>query len=95
MVCCYKQVDIIRMFQQFSFFEEYQQRLSALVGADEAQNIVNGALYLMTLGGNDFVNNYFFLPVTPRSHEFTVPQFSQLLISEYQNILMVINLYLC
>ncbi|XP_057419948.1 GDSL esterase/lipase At4g28780-like [Lotus japonicus] len=81
-------VDIIRMFQQFSYFEEYQQRLSALVGADEAQNIVNGALYLMTLGGNDFVNNYFFLPVTPRSHEFTVPQFSQLLISEYQNILM-------
>ncbi|XP_027366135.1 GDSL esterase/lipase At4g28780 isoform X1 [Abrus precatorius] len=81
-------VAILRMFQQFALFEQYQQRLSAQVGAAQAKRIVNGALVLMTLGGNDFVNNYFVTPVTVRSRQFTVPQFSRYLISEYQKILM-------
>ena len=40
-------------------FEQYQERLSAVVGAKRAKKVVNEALVLMTLGGNDFVNNYF------------------------------------
>jgi len=49
------QVGILRMFQQFALFQQYQGRLSAEVGAAQAQRVVNGALVLMTLGGNDFV----------------------------------------
>ena len=81
---------IIRMFQQFQLFQQYQQRLSAEVGPERAQKIVNGALVLMTLGGNDFVNNYFVVPFSPRSRQFTVPQFSRYLISEFRKILLVI-----
>ncbi|KAJ1416844.1 SGNH hydrolase superfamily [Sesbania bispinosa] len=80
-------VGILRMFQQFALFQQYQQRLSAEVGAGEAQRIVNGALVLMTLGGNDFVNNYFVTPISARSRQFTVPQFCRYLISEYRKIL--------
>ncbi|KAL5155266.1 GDSL esterase/lipase [Glycine soja] len=40
-------------------FEQYQERLSAVVGAKRAKKVVNEALVLMTLGANDFVNNYF------------------------------------
>lgn len=57
------------MFQQFELFEQYQQRLSAVIGAKRAKKVVNEALVLMTLGGNDFV-------ITPRSRQFTVPDFS-------------------
>ncbi|XP_061368611.1 GDSL esterase/lipase At4g28780-like [Gastrolobium bilobum] len=81
-------VGIIRMFQQFALFQQYQQRLSAEVGAGKAKKIVNGALVLITVGGNDFVNNYFVTPVSARSRQFTVPQFCRYLISEYRKILM-------
>lgn len=83
------QVRILRMFQQFSMFEQYKQRLSVEVGADEANRIVDEALVLITLGGNDFVNNYFLTPVSARSRQFTVPQFCTYVISEYRNILTV------
>ncbi|QCE06840.1 GDSL esterase/lipase At4g28780 [Vigna unguiculata] len=81
-------VGILRMFQQFALFQQYQGRLSAEVGAAQAQRVVNGALVLMTLGGNDFVNNYFLTPVSARSRQFTVPQYCRYLISEYRKILM-------
>lgn len=85
------QVGILRMFQQFSLFEQYKQRLSGEVGAEEANRIVNGALVLITLGGNDFVNNYFLTPFSARSRQFTVPQqYCTYLVSQYRNILTVI-----
>jgi len=93
MLCGMEQVGILRMFEQYALFEQYQQRLSALVGAAQAQRIVNGALFLMTLGGNDFVNNYFLTPVSARSRQFTVPQYCRYLISEYRKILMVIPFF--
>jgi hypothetical protein len=86
------QVEILRMFQQFSMFEQYKERLSGLVGEEEAIRIVNGALVLITLGGNDFVNNYFLTPFSPRSRQFTVPQFCIYIVFNYKNILMVIIL---
>jgi len=89
---CDTQVGILRMFQQYALFEQYQQRLSAEVGATQTQRIVNGALFLMTLGGNDFVNNYFLTPVSARSRQFTVPQYCRYLITEYRKILMVIQI---
>lgn len=69
------QVGIIRMFEQ------YQERLSAVVGAKRAKKVVNEALVLMTLGGNDFV-------ITPRSRQFTVPDFS---LSTEKFLYMVMN----
>ncbi|XP_030549435.1 GDSL esterase/lipase At4g28780 [Rhodamnia argentea] len=78
---------IIRMFQQFANFQQYQVRLSALIGAEQAQQRVNQALVLMTLGGNDFVNNYFLTPFSPRRRQFSIQAFSDYLISEFRNIL--------
>lgn len=75
------------MYQQFQYFQQYQQRLSALIGEEAAQRLVNGALVLMTLGGNDFVNNYFLTPFSARRRQFSIPAFSQFLISEFRKIL--------
>ncbi|PKI76818.1 hypothetical protein CRG98_002804 [Punica granatum] len=81
------QVSIIRIYQQFQYFQQYQLRLSALIGEKEAQRRVNGALVLMTLGGNDFVNNYF-IPLSPRRRQFSISAFSELVITEYRKILL-------
>lgn len=85
------QVNIIRIYQQLANFQQYQQRLSALVGKDQAKKIVNQGLVLITLGGNDFVNNYFLVPFSARSRQFALPAYVPFLISEYQKILQVKN----
>ncbi|KAM0026738.1 putative triacylglycerol lipase [Helianthus debilis subsp. tardiflorus] len=82
---------IIRIGQQLENFQEYQSKVSALIGPDQTQRLVNQALVLITLGGNDYVNNYFFAPVTARRLQYTIPQFTKYIISEYRKILM--NLY--
>ncbi|XP_057961261.1 GDSL esterase/lipase LTL1-like [Malania oleifera] len=80
-------VNIIRIFKQLEYFQQYQQRLSAVVGAEEAQRVVNQGLVLMTLGGNDFVNNYYLVPFSARSRQFTLPDYVRYLISEYRKVL--------
>ncbi|XP_031099988.1 GDSL esterase/lipase LTL1-like [Ipomoea triloba] len=80
--------NIIRIAQQLQFFEQYQQRVGSLIGSAPAAMLVNQALFLITLGGNDFVNNYFLVPVSARRIQFSIPNFSRYLISEYRKILM-------
>ncbi|CAA2964716.1 GDSL esterase lipase At4g28780-like [Olea europaea subsp. europaea] len=79
--------NIIRIFKQLEFLQVYQTRVTALIGAEETQRLVNGALVLITLGGNDFVNNYFYTPVTARRLQYSLQDFSRYLISEYKKIL--------
>ncbi|KAK9944912.1 hypothetical protein M0R45_010454 [Rubus argutus] len=81
-------VSIIRIFGQFALFQQYQQRLSSLIGAAEAQRLVNDALVLITLGGNDFVNNYFVVPFSARSRQYSIPDYCRYLVSEYRKILL-------
>lgn len=83
------QVNIIRISKQFEYFEQYQQRVSALIGPEATQQLVNQALVLITLGGNDFVNNYYLIPFSARSRQFALPDYVVYLISEYGKILRV------
>ncbi|GAV69757.1 Lipase_GDSL domain-containing protein, partial [Cephalotus follicularis] len=80
-------VNIIKITSQLRFFEQYQQRLSAIIGVESAKRLVNEALVLISLGGNDFVNNYFLLPFSPRSREFSLADYVAYLITEYKKIL--------
>ncbi|XP_076898373.1 GDSL esterase/lipase LTL1-like [Bidens hawaiensis] len=79
---------IIRISQQLRNFQAYQSRVSALIGPDQAHQLVNQALVLITLGGNDYVNNYFLAPITARRLQYTIPQFTKYIITEYRKILM-------
>ncbi|CAJ1947453.1 unnamed protein product [Sphenostylis stenocarpa] len=80
-------VNVIRMYRQFEYFKEYQNRVSALIGASQTKSLVNQALVLITVGGNDFVNNYFLVPNSARSRQYPLPQYVTYLISEYQKLL--------
>ncbi|KAK4774314.1 hypothetical protein SAY86_009249 [Trapa natans] len=81
-------VNIIRMYRQYEFFQEYQQRVSALIGPDRTRRLVNQALFLITVGGNDFVNNYYLVPFSARSRQYALPDYVRLLIFEYRKLLM-------
>ncbi|KAK4573324.1 hypothetical protein RGQ29_031332 [Quercus rubra] len=80
-------VNIIRISRQFELFKQYKRRLSAQVGQAQAKRLVNNALVLITLGGNDFVNNYFLTPFSARSRQFSIPNYCHYLISEYRKVL--------
>ncbi|KAJ9185756.1 hypothetical protein P3X46_005350 [Hevea brasiliensis] len=81
-------LNIIRMDKQLECFQEYQQRVRDLIGGDRTKQLVNGALILIAVGGNDFVNNYYLLPYSARSRQFPLPDYVKYLISEYKKLLM-------
>lgn len=78
------------MFRQLEYFQEYQRRVSALIGAAQAKALVNQALVLITVGGNDFVNNYYLVPYSARSRQYSLPNYVKFLIVEYRKLLQVI-----
>ncbi|KAL8544550.1 hypothetical protein ACS0TY_004936 [Phlomoides rotata] len=80
-------VNIIRIFQQLNFFEQYKKRLSKIIGEEETQRVVNESLVLITLGGNDFVNNYYLIPYSLRSQQYSLEDYVPFVISEYKKVL--------
>ncbi|KAF7817775.1 GDSL esterase/lipase [Senna tora] len=80
-------LSIIHIYKQLKLFQHYQERLSAHVGEEGARQLVNEALILITLGGNDFVNNYYLVPFSARSRQFSLPDYVTYLISEYRQVL--------
>ncbi|CAK7341243.1 unnamed protein product [Dovyalis caffra] len=83
-------INIIRMYRQLEYFNEYQRRARALIGADQTTRLVKGALVLVTVGGNDFVNNYYLVPYSARSRQFRLPDYVKYLISEYRKLLITL-----
>ncbi|XP_016437437.1 GDSL esterase/lipase At5g33370-like [Nicotiana tabacum] len=81
-------INIVRIPQQLEYFRQYQSRVSALIGEASTKQLVNQALVLVTLGGNDFVNNYYLVPNSARSRQYALPDYVPFLISEYRKILM-------
>ncbi|XP_031502996.1 GDSL esterase/lipase At5g33370-like [Nymphaea colorata] len=81
-------LNIIRICKQLEYFEQYQRRLTALIGPYQARRLVNQALVLITLGGNDFVNNYYLVPYSARSRQFALPDYVRYLIFEYRKVLV-------
>ncbi|KAL8247481.1 hypothetical protein R6Q59_008697 [Mikania micrantha] len=81
-------VNIIRPQAQLDYFKQYQQRVSALIGPVKTKQLVNNALVLVTLGGNDFVNNYYLVPLSARSRQYELQDYVPFIISEYKKILL-------
>ncbi|XP_052200611.1 GDSL esterase/lipase At5g33370-like [Diospyros lotus] len=80
-------LNIIRIFKQLEYFEQYQTRVSRMIGTEQTQRLVNQAFVLITLGGNDFVNNYYLVPFSARSRQYSLPDYVRYLISEYRKVL--------
>lgn len=54
-------------------YKEYQKRLRDYQGEYKANETLSEALYIISIGTNDFLENYYLLPIT-RAH-FTVQEF--------------------
>ena len=87
----YCQGQIIRTPEQFHYFEQYQDRVASIIGRNATNKLVAEGLVSISLGGNDYVNNYYLLPVTVRSVEYSIPAYTNFIISEFEKYLAVIS----
>ncbi|XP_015582121.1 GDSL esterase/lipase At4g26790 [Ricinus communis] len=71
-------LSVIPLWKELEYYKEYQKKLSGYLGHEKANEHLREALYLMSIGTNDFLENYYILP--GRSSEFSV--------REYQNFLV-------
>lgn len=69
---------VIPLSKQLEYFKEYKERLGVAKGQSVADEIVAEALYIFSIGTNDFILNYFVLPVRPA--QYTAPEYVDYLV---------------
>uniref|UniRef100_A0A7N0TAK2 GDSL esterase/lipase n=1 Tax=Kalanchoe fedtschenkoi TaxID=63787 RepID=A0A7N0TAK2_KALFE len=77
---------VIPLWKELEYYKEYQTKLRDYLGDIKANQILNDALYVMSLGTNDFLENYYTLPT--RRNQFTVGQFGDFLLGIAENFIM-------
>jgi phospholipase/lecithinase/hemolysin len=82
---------VIPLWKEVEYYEEYQRRLRARVGPSRAAAIVRGALHVVSIGTNDFLENYFLPLGMGRSAQFTVPEFEDFLVAGAREFLARIH----
>ncbi|CAL5412293.1 unnamed protein product [Camellia sinensis] len=74
--------NVISLPKQLEYFKEYQARLEMVIGKKRTKNLINNALYLVSAGTNDFVINYFAMPIRRKS--YSLPSYMELLLQQVQ-----------
>ncbi|KAL7130908.1 hypothetical protein ABFS83_13G163500 [Erythranthe nasuta] len=72
-----KVLSVIPLWKELEYYKEYQSRLEEYLGNQKASEILSEALYIISIGTNDFLENYYVLP--HRQSQFSI--------EEYQNFL--------
>ncbi|XP_044958778.1 GDSL esterase/lipase At4g26790-like [Hordeum vulgare subsp. vulgare] len=80
---------VIPMWKEVEYFKEYQRRLARQAGRARARHIVSNAVYVVSVGTNDFLENYYLL-VTGRFVQFTVAEYQDFLVARAEEFLTAI-----
>ena len=70
---------VLSVPKQLEYFMHYKIKLRKLVGEKNAEHMVRNAIIVMSMGTNDFLQNYYLEPI--RSKEFTVEEYENFLVS--------------
>ncbi|KAF2323494.1 hypothetical protein GH714_035727 [Hevea brasiliensis] len=71
----------IPLSQQLQFFNEYKSKLAQVAGSNQTESIIKGALYLLSAGSSDFLQNYYVNPLINKV--YTPDQYGSLLVSAF------------
>ncbi|KAK8517796.1 hypothetical protein V6N13_127950 [Hibiscus sabdariffa] len=74
---------VIPLWKEVEYYKEYQKKLRAYLGDRKANKVISDALYVISIGTNDFVENYYALP--RRKSQFTVQQYEDFIIRIAEN----------
>ncbi|RZC51441.1 hypothetical protein C5167_019861 [Papaver somniferum] len=77
---------VIPLSDELKYFKEYLEKLTSFLGKDGAVERARESLYFISIGTNDFVLNYFALPI--RSSHFTVDEYADFLLGIARSFLI-------
>lgn len=72
-------LNVIPLWKQVEYYKEYQKKLKAYAGNDKAKTILSEGLYVISIGTNDFLENYYTIP-SMRSRYSSVERYQDFLI---------------
>ncbi|CAL0312079.1 unnamed protein product [Lupinus luteus] len=68
--------NVIPIAKQLEYFKECKKKLEGMLGSQRTENHMKNALFFISAGTNDFVVNYFSMPIRRKSYTlFTYQQF--------------------
>jgi hypothetical protein len=79
--------NVIGIPKQLEYFKEYKRRLESAIGTKKTENHINKALFIVSAGTNDFVINYFTLPI--RRKTYSVSGYQQFILQTATQFLQV------
>ncbi|XP_057497710.1 GDSL esterase/lipase At5g45960-like isoform X1 [Actinidia eriantha] len=80
-----KMSNVISLSRQLECFQEYRKRMEVLIGKEKTVNLIKKSVYLVSAGTNDFVVNYFNMPI--RSKFYRLPDYMDFLMHNVQQFL--------
>lgn len=80
---------MIPLWKELEYYKEYQKTLRAYLGRKKANHILRESLYLMSIGTNDFLENYYIF--SGRSSQFTVRQYEDFLVGIAEEFVMELH----
>ncbi|KAL4332816.1 hypothetical protein GQ457_07G031510 [Hibiscus cannabinus] len=79
----------ITLTQQVEYFKEYKTKLAKVAGSSKSASIIKDALYVLSAGSGDFLQNYYVNPLL--NHAYTPDQYGSFLIDAFKSF--VKNIY--
>lgn len=82
------QQSVLSLPRQLEYLMHYKVKLRKLVGQKRAEDIIRTALFVMSMGTNDFLQDYYLDPTRPK--QFTVEEYQNYLVSCMANAIQVL-----
>ncbi|KMZ56304.1 GDSL esterase/lipase APG [Zostera marina] len=84
-----KKKHVIPLSKQLEYFSEYKAKLTQLTGEKNATTILSGALYIVSFGSSDFLQNYYINPLLQKL--YTTPNaYASYLVGIFSNLVSVL-----
>ncbi|KAK7362757.1 hypothetical protein VNO77_04878 [Canavalia gladiata] len=77
--------NVIPITKQLEYFREYKKRLEDMLGRKRSENHINNALFFISAATNDYVINYFSLPIRQKS--YTALTYGQFLLQHVKDLI--------
>ncbi|GLJ22705.1 hypothetical protein SUGI_0427650 [Cryptomeria japonica] len=81
--------NVITLGKQVENFRNYKEQLANIIGQADARKIVSEALYVISMGTNDFILNYYLNPL--RRKQYNITQWQDLLINSLERFIQNIS----
>ncbi|KAL2494941.1 GDSL esterase/lipase [Forsythia ovata] len=77
--------NVISVSKQLEYLKEYKAKLENRIGKEKMEYLIYNALFVVSAGTNDFVVNYFTIPI--RRRNYTIPTYMDFVLQQAQQFI--------